>query len=301
MSSCMPTTESLNIAVAPPVKKEQLLVQGGDNRKIEVSLSYPANGCKACTLIVFSHGVAAAPDRYDVLIDRWASSGYVVAAPLHVDSEEHANRADYAPTDYLSLRIEDTALTISAILQNGQDARSDIGLNGQYIASGHSFGALVAQVFGGARPHENSNAKRIPMEMDPAAVIAVSPPAEIPDYMTREGWSSILAPMLVVTGTEDVIPGFVEDWRRHLDSYEAAPADLSYAVIFEEMDHYFNGAFGRLDAGSAASAESAVDALNGSILEFISAAEEGSPISAADWRKRSSKNATMITRRHSLE
>ena len=300
LSSCSMPSQRNNEVAGASIEKRQYIVHSADNRKIAVSLAYPASGCRDCTLIVFSHGAAAAPDRYNVLIDRWASSGYVIAAPLHVDSEEYADRADYAPSEFLSLRIEDVATTISAILQSGQDISDGVSLNGRYIAAGHSFGGLIAQVFGGAQPHENSNATKPEMESHPAAVIAVSPPAAIPEYMTEEGWSSISVPMLVVTGTEDVLPGFVEDWEMHLDSYEAAPADLSYAAIFEDMDHYFNGAFGRLEARWIESAESAVDTLNGVILEFLSAADGGAPIAAADWQKRSGKDATLITRRPSV-
>ncbi|MEM6913627.1 MAG: hypothetical protein AAF511_06585, partial [Pseudomonadota bacterium] len=58
-------------------------------------------------------------------------------------------------------------------------------------------------------------------------------------------FSSIGATMLVVTGTNDVVPMFAENWCDHLVSHNGAPEGLSTVMVFEGEDHYFDGLFGR--------------------------------------------------------
>lgn len=297
VSACTMAPNISETIGAAPVHQTQLVVRGADERDILIDVRMPSNGCDGCTLIAFSHGARSVPNRYDSLLEVWASAGYVVAAPIHVDSEEHQNRSAYEPVTHLPLRIEDMALTVSAMLERSTDSEAAFRLSDRYIVAGHSFGALIAQVLGGAIPHEKTGVPKLDMETNPSAVIAISPPSFIPDYMTAEGWSSVSVPMLVVTGTEDVLPGFIDDWRGHLDSYDAAPPHLSYAAVFEGMDHYFNGAFGRLDANRAASSVSDLKSLNELVLGFVWNAEQGAPIPANDWRDGSGGGIELFTRR----
>jgi len=76
-------------------------------------------------------------------------------------------------------------------------------------------------------------------------VIASSPPGPIPQLFSEDRWSDIAVPMLVVIGTADVLPGFIDDWRLHLRSFEMATRGPAYALVFDNQDHYFGGAFGR--------------------------------------------------------
>lgn len=284
------TPESANAVV-----EQVLYLEGDDNRRIALSLYYRTGGCDQCTLILFSHGARSAPGFYPVLLKEWARAGFVVAGPLHVDSSEHAGRDDVAPARYLALRIEDMEKALDALL--GAERKDiDVSLNGAYVAAGHSFGGLVAQVIGGAHPHEKSGAKPATVSTRPETIIAISPPPGIPDYMDADGWSKVGSPMLVITGTKDVLPGFVEEWETHLDSYNAAPASFSYGAIFNDIDHFFNGAFGRTSTEPQEGKTPAVERLNEMILTFMQNTMAADRLSADQWIAQSDEIATTLSR-----
>lgn len=252
-------------------------------RAVPVRVFAPASGCTNCTLLIFSHGANASYRRYDVLLKDWAARGYVVAAPQHVDSEEHPRRDDYKTADGRLLRMRDYAVVDAAFRPNAPQQFAGLSFSGTVVAAGHSYGALIAQIAGGARiQRAGGDFKRV--WRTPKAIIAISPPAIIPGFTSLEGWSHVSVPQLVVTGTTDVLPGFVDDWRRHLDSFAAARPGLGFALIFEGMDHNFNGAYCRITPEGAKAAPQ-VARLNAAINHFIRKAVGDSLPSAADWVK----------------
>jgi alpha-beta hydrolase superfamily lysophospholipase len=201
---------------------------------------------------VFSHGLNAAPDRYRVLLDAWAAAGFTVAAPLHVDSEDHPDRARYDTAAIRTTRIEDYAAVDAAF-----------GTELPVVAAGHSYGALIAQLAGGARL-----AKGLPrlVARAPRAVIALSPPPMLPGVIGPEGWNRMHAPMLTITGDADVMPGFADRWEQHLHAYHAQNREHAHALVFKGMDHYFGGAFGRLKPDAPIAP---VEILNRAVLSCV--------------------------------
>jgi hypothetical protein len=109
------------------------------------------------------------------------------------------------------------------------------------------------------------------------------------------GWSQIGVPMLVVTGTTDVLPGFTDDWHLHLISYRAVRPGLGYALTFDGMNHYFNGAFGRPTPAGAASAGQ-VATLNRLVERFIDASAASHAPTDASWRALSAPGLTAEAR-----
>lgn len=287
------TSESERVAVHSDIE-----LMAPNDRAVDVRVFSPSGGCAACPLIIFSHGAYATYDRYDVLLKEWARNGYVVAAPLHVDSEEHPNRDQYGPREPLKLRVQDYETVASELSAGANDSPGleSLSFSGEVIAAGHSYGALIAQVAGGARLDAATGVTFSPEAGRPLAVIAISPPSETANFITAEGWAQTDRPMLVVTGTEDITPDFIPEWEMHLASYEAAPAELAYALIFDGMDHYFNGAFGRPTPEGIAAAES-VKRLNKEILTFTEAARNGYPPTGAEWLLRSRDGVEARTRK----
>jgi len=199
-----------------------------DQRRVEFRYIAP-KGCDKCPLIVFSHGANAAYDRYDKYLLPMSEHGYRIAVPNHIDSEEHPNRSDFAPTDYLPKRIEDFQL----IVEHYQPQ--------VLFAVGHSFGALIAQLVAGAEAESGA----VDTKRRPQCVITLSPPGPIEGYINTQGWGEIKSPQLVVTGTQDIVPSIADNWQDHLVSYIAAPAGQAVALVYEDMNHYMNGAYGR--------------------------------------------------------
>ena len=139
------------------------------------------------------------------------------------------------------------------------------------IAMGHSYGALIAQLAGGAKamiPRKVYPSSVLP---NASAVIAWSPPGPMPGMMDAQGWSSMAVPNLTITGTADILPGFIDDWRLHTESFENAPAGEKSLWVGEGVDHYFGGSFGRVKPASPKDAKLFQTALQRS-LQFIDAA-----------------------------
>ncbi|MFK7829366.1 MAG: alpha/beta hydrolase family protein [Congregibacter sp.] len=254
-------------------------------REVPVLASYPQSACDPCRLVVFSHGAFAAPERYRRLSDVWARAGFVVVAPMHVDSELNASRDEYDRAATMRTRFEDFALLATGPQLRTVLAERGVTLMEKIIATGHSYGALIAQVAGGASV---GGGAIIPESLLQArervlGVVALSPPGPFPGGVNKENWAQINLPMLVVTGTRDVLPGFVDDWQLHLVSFEAASLAPAYALVFDDADHYFNGAFGRTVDVLSESVAKSVETLNAHTIEFMRALSVGRKMSAERW------------------
>jgi dienelactone hydrolase len=195
-------------------------------------------------LVLFSHGALASPDRYYALLKPVAAAGYIIVAPRHLDSELWEWEKPPAQADVWTTRIEDVDLGLSypqairaRVLRHGASVET-----GKTAAIGHSFGALIAQLSGGAKalaptPHQTSASVK--------AVIALSPPGALPGLMDRGGWQTIAVPNLTITGTADVLPGFIDNWKVHKQSFEHTTAARKWLWVGDGIDHYFGGMIGR--------------------------------------------------------
>lgn len=248
----------------------------GQGRAVDVTICAALDPAPGAVAVVFSHGANAAPSRYGALITAWARAGFVVCAPLHCDSEEHPRRVIDDPLAVRRTRLEDFAL-VAAMLREGSGGMPPMP---GYVAAGHSYGALIAQVAGGAVLEAQAGVSDLTPPHAPLCVIALAPPPPMSGLVSVQGWSRCAVPMLCVAGTADEMPGFVDDWRFHLAAFDAAPC--GFAMIFHDMDHYFRGAFGRLAPG-AGSRESAVAALNAGVAEFMRGWAGGERVSARGW------------------
>ncbi|MEO9461202.1 MAG: hypothetical protein ABJ242_00575 [Marinomonas sp.] len=202
---------------------------------------------KALGTIVFSHGANLAPLQYLQMIEPLAASGWRVLAPLHTDSEQHADKASYTGFATWSTRLEDM-----------QALSAHIG-EGAYVAAGHSYGALTALVLGGAQALVPKDVKAPLADPKVKAVLAFSPPPPIPGFVDMAGYAKLQVPALIQTGTFDVplLPGSAIEgpnagYKGHLAPYNAAAkGGARYALTLEGVDHYYGGAIGRLKEPSA--------------------------------------------------
>ena len=262
------------------IRRDVVSLTTASGRAITVDLTYPSPREAEAALIIFSHGANAAPDRYRVLLDAWARCGFKVAAPLHVDSEEHQDRARHDRPSIRATRIEDYSAVASRF-----------GTGVQVIAAGHSYGALIAQLAGGAQLMKGLPVLAGPK---PLAVVALSPPPPMPQVMEATGWSSLAVPTLTVTGDQDVMPGFVECWQQRLAGYHAQSPDHAYSLVVENMDHYGNGSFGRLRPGAPAAL---VEHFNRLALTFMGDCLAGEGPSTESWLAAAEPGLLTMTRR----
>lgn len=219
-----------------------------DGRNIPVSLFHPtAPG--SYPLIVFSHGAYAAPGRYAAMLTPYAAAGYVVIAPMHVDSEvfPRGDAPPPSPEETWATRHEDFALAFAVPTEarGALEARGIAVDTGATVAIGHSYGALIAQIAGGARATEGDGTQPDRSIAGVDALVGWAPPGPFPGRMAAQGWSFTHAPSLTITGTSDILPGFIDDWRLHATSFDYAPSGTARLWVGEGIDHYFGGMFGR--------------------------------------------------------
>ncbi len=212
-------------------------------------------------LVAFSHGANSAPAKYDRLGDALATAGYDVAAPLHMDSPDHpgGGKVDRAIANALRLAdmraifVQKTALGFAA---------------SPHIAAGHSFGAMIAQMMGGAAIGTPPTP-----DADIRAIVAFSPPGPFPPMLTADAWHSIAPPMFVETGTADIIPMFAPDWQAHRASYDAAPGAAAL-FVGAGVDHYFGHIICRPERSEPAQEAQFADAV-ATCLKFLDLALAG--------------------------
>ena len=208
-------------------------------------------------LIAFSHGAFAAPDRYTAMLEPLAGAGFIILAPIHIDSEDYP-RAEGEPKRpphpvTWATRNEDYVLALSPpdpVFEALGEKSLQIDPE-RLVALGHSYGALIAQLPGGALAFEPDGTQLDRTNAAVDAVVGWSPPGPMAGFMAEQGWSSLTTPSLTITGTADILPGFIDDWKAHKASYDYAPEGARAVWVGEGIDHYFGGVFGREKPTSA--------------------------------------------------
>lgn len=228
---------------------------------IDLVVSYPINSKDNFPLLVFSHGNGLDANAYHNLTNKWVELGYVVVAPNHLDSgsTEKAGLAQKKyGSDWVSAsRVLDLSATINqieTIIPQLSDFKGGVNTE-KIIAAGHSFGALTAQMLAGATLEKQGNSERkIPFSLKDnrvVAVVAISPPGLIPNFLSQNTWTTFDTPQLVVTGTNDISPPFWPTYDVHLVSYESAVAGNNYLLVLDGADHYLGNLIGNLNREEA--------------------------------------------------
>ncbi len=237
-------TQALEIEPASTAQSVVTLT-GQSGREVALHMLTPHPPVANPKLVLFSHGAFSAPSRYDSLLKPMAAAGLHIASPLHVDSELYPDNSAYNPKDWESLRLEDMTLAAAYF------ADKPIADNG-WISAGHSFGAKIAFINGGAALELEANITALGK---PSHILAVSPPGDLPHGFPSAAAANIVSPTLIITGNKDIVPGMISNWKDHLFIHHNIAEGLSTAAIFDDQDHYFNGLYGRPKARSSSQAD----------------------------------------------
>ena len=252
-----------------------IAIETTTGRAVPVRAMYPTNAePDPLGVIVFSHGAFSDYDLYDRVTDAWAESGFLLLAIRHVDSPQHPLNKSYTQELHWKLRLEDTRTItneLESILAQLPDLTREVETE-RLIMAGHSFGAITAMAMAGAVTTDLSTAAKIRV-VNPGvkAVIAMSPPGLIPGYIEQDTFNQMTTPLLLQTGTTDVLENFMPEWQLRKAAYELSPAGHKWLAVGTDVDHYFGGLTGRFNLENATPTPEALDSFISLSKLFLSA------------------------------
>ncbi|MCP5433358.1 MAG: dienelactone hydrolase family protein [Alphaproteobacteria bacterium] len=217
------------------------LVDPSRERKIDLRVTYPKAEGKL-PLIVFSHGAWGTNYNYHPLVQHWASHGYVVVQPNHLDAVAEGVRFGdqkvFSPL-YSESRIADDKYILDRAADLGVAAIEGRIDETRIAVAGHSYGANTAMLMGGLTVFDPSGRGRRAGDPRVKAVAALSGQGRGAG-LTEASYATIGLPMLVLTGSRD--PGRKgEGYEWRLEPFEfAAPGD-KYLLFIQNADHSFGG------------------------------------------------------------
>ncbi len=175
-------------------------------------------------MIVFSHGYNGSPRAYERILSAWVADGFTVVAPLHVDSLRHPRHDEFDGRAAFSTRLVDLAVT------RGYVRAAHPGK--PMIAAGHSFGSLMSLIEGGAV----SVAGPIG-DQDVKGMLTFSSAGDLQGVVLPATYADLHTPLLMITGDQDLVEGYVTDWHDHRGPYDrSAPGDKTL-MVFAGADH----------------------------------------------------------------
>lgn len=223
---------------------------------LEVRVSAPATGTHL-PVVVFSHGNGWNLDGYAPLTAFWASRGFVVIQPTHLDSRRNGFGFDHPvfPTIWTEriadlTRILDQLDTVEAAVP-GLAGRVD---RSRVAATGHSWGAQTAQSLLGARildeagnVGEDLSDRRVTAGILFAATGLggddLHPFAKANFPFMRPSFQELTTPTLVVAGDRDQskMSSRGPDWFTDAHTYSPGATDL---LTFYGAEHALGGIVG---------------------------------------------------------
>lgn len=236
---------------------ELRLFDEGQQREVSMQVSYPT-GKAAYPVVVFSHGAFCYPQQYRRITDHWVSNGYVVIALNHQDSPNLGKLNPKVLFTLLESRAKDISFTV--------DAAADIqaalpGFEGSLDAerlavSGHSFGAMMAQIIVGAPivSRQGELVSYADERFDAAVILSGVGPSAMVDksVLTEAAFQSINRPVFASGGTLDtgnVGTGEEFPWEWRMSPYTLSPEGDKYSLVLENSDHYLGGLICRENRG----------------------------------------------------
>lgn len=247
------------------------------DKPLNVRVSFPrAEG--RYPVILFSHGAYSSKDLYTPILDHWATHGFVVIAPTHIDSTAlGVERGDPNVGLLWPTRVQDLSFLLDSMAEiEGRvpklAGKPDLT---QVAATGHSLGGLTAMAMAGASTLDRETQQRQRFA-DPRIKVGVfiSPPGALP-IIDAQGFSEVGVPAFYTTATDDIImlPGSTWEW--HKDGFRYARPGDKYLLVLNGADHYLGGIVGRDDLQRNPRAIEYLNLTNGLTTAFLTSYLKG--------------------------
>jgi predicted dienelactone hydrolase len=225
--------------------------------------------------VVFSHGAFCYSQNYARVTDHWASHGYVVISPDHLDSPNNRERmrADQAAM-LLDSRVRDLTVIVDQLAVIAPQA--DVG---RIAIAGHSFGGMLAMIKAGLLLRDPRGGAPV-SHADPRfrATVVLSGVGPMPQ-MADNAFGGLDGALFASGGTRDegnVGTGEIFPWQWRMSPYTLAPPGDKYSLVIDNADHYLGGLICRDDRGGEDDFD-AVRIVASLSLAFLDAYVEGEP------------------------
>ena len=221
------------------------------DKDLPLRVAFPA-AAGPYPVIVFSHGNGSSKDHYSAYTDHWASHGYVVIQPSHMDSKSLG--FSMRPMNYEIMmaisnsRRRDMRYIVDSL---AEIERRVAGLAGKVdperiVAAGHSMGGATALRLTGLvfiDPKDGSVTDYRDERFD--ALLLVSDPGNN-RLMPDDPWKAIAIPTFIATGTNDYggMPkrsGKNSAAKPALSKGSTMPDTPNHYLYIDAMDHYLGG------------------------------------------------------------
>ncbi len=196
-------------------------VDVADDRKTSVSIYQPDT---VQGVLLFSHGLGGNPDHFKPLLRSFEQDGWLVIAPLHVDSEQHPRHDEFDRRATFIARIAD----FKAAAELGNKLAPGL----PQVAVGHSYGSLFAMMAGGAKTLAGDLTST-----GVKAVLAFSTPGVIKGLTSAKKLGKVAIPLMIITGDADVVPGLIADPAEHRAAFDSGSADAAYLIVVAGGEH----------------------------------------------------------------
>jgi dienelactone hydrolase len=235
---------------------------------LQVRVSAPATGTEL-PIVVFSHGYGWSMDGYGPMADHWATRGFVVVQPTHLDSTALALAPEDPRTPRIwRYRIEDLVRVLDELDRielavPGLVGRTD---RTRIAASGHSWGATSASALLGARvidkdgnPGEDMSDSRVSAGV--LLALAGTGGADLTPFAAEQfpfmnpDFTGLTTPALLVAGENDqsLLSVRAPDWWT--DGYHQSPGAENLLTV-TGAEHSLGGIVTHLAAKEMAEHES---------------------------------------------
>jgi predicted dienelactone hydrolase len=228
-------------------------------RAPKLASSAPDAALAPLPLIIFSHGAGGSNDAFPDLSTHWASRGYIVVHPTHSDSialrrrnGEDLSRLRENPRNLVMDvdapdRLADCSFIIDSIpaitdaLNKDVPEANRLTIDATRIGmAGHSAGAYTTQIAFGAKVRgPRWGSLRLKSHADPriTSAILISGQGTTNRSLTKDSWSDIAGPMMVIAGSLDVSRISDETPESRREPFEYAKPGDKYLIYIDGATH----------------------------------------------------------------